>query len=244
MVKKGITDKLYIDIKDTAKFLFDKGWAERNAGNFSYRLSLDEFEELKSVYKIRKNISLLKMDCDIYNECSDFYFLISISGSKFRDIMANPIKNICIAHISKEQSSIYVAFQESKPSSEFPSHTLIHFYLCQEKPEIKAVLHTHPTNIIAFSHKYNDFDKKKINKILNSTMPEVSLFIQNGIGVVNLLDAGSFELAQETLNELKLNDVVIWKKHGCISVAENLWEAVDQIDILDKAANIALLAQL
>jgi rhamnulose-1-phosphate aldolase len=209
-------DSIYIEIKEIALFLQSKGWAERNAGNFSYRIDHETI-------------------------------LISCSGSKFRDMAIAPERHCCVVQGGCEDwrviSDDIQAEQILKsPSSEIPTHLLIHQYLSKHNPHKKAVIHTHPTHLIAFSHKYYDFPKDEQNRILRSIMPEVGMFIPAGTGFVDLLAPGSDDLATATMNELLYHDIVIWKKHGCIAVADTLWNAVDMIDITDKAAYIALLA--
>ena len=196
---------IYNEIKEIAQFIQNKGWAERNAGNVSFRL---DFEP-------------------------NFEIIISKSGSCFRDIVKHPENNCCeIKHQTPHTQN---------PSSEFPTHLLIHSL---NKQGIRAIVHTHPTHLIAFSHKYTDYTKEQINTLLNTIMPEVSMYIPNGIGVVELFPPGSNELAEATKEEFKHHDIVIWKKHGCIAISDTLWGATDLIDIVDKAAYISLLAGL
>ncbi len=243
MYKVLSSDALFYEIRDVAKFMFDKGWAERNAGNFSYRINSQDLKKYRNYYNVETELPLVDFRLNI-SEDKDLVFVISTSGSRFRDIVKDPVTNTCLVHISKNKSVVYTVSEYDKPSSEFPSHTLIHAFLSEQKPEQIAIVHTHPTNIIALSHKFGDSSKSRYNEILNSVMPEVSMFIKNGIGLVELLEAGSFELATETLRELQNHDLVIWKKHGIFCVAVDLWEAADSIDIVDKAAKIILLAQL
>jgi rhamnulose-1-phosphate aldolase len=54
---------------------------------------------------------------------------------------------------------------------------------------------------------------------------------------------GSEELTLGTLNSLKDHNVVIWEKHGCLAVGENIMEAYDNIDIIAKSASIYFLCK-
>jgi rhamnulose-1-phosphate aldolase len=201
---------LFYEIAEISAFLQQKGWAERNAGNLSYRL--------------------------------DDSILITETGAKFRDIAKNPKKYIVemsmydAKHFDKEKS-------ELQPSSELPSHLMIHEYLAVQFPEQKAILHTHPTHLIAFTHKYYDESDEVLYARLARTMPEVGLYIPRSIGFVEAAAPGSNELAITTLEKFVNHDIVIWKAHGVIGVASTLWAIVDMIDIIDKAAYISLLSQ-
>ncbi|MCL1826644.1 MAG: rhamnulose-1-phosphate aldolase [Candidatus Cloacimonetes bacterium] len=228
-------ENIYAEIQQVAEAMLHKGWAERNAGNFSLRIdpdlaaTLPEFTETKTIYD--------KKDKDLANE--HISLLISHSGAKCRDIAKNATQQ-CGLLESKGGKLTYLSHAAADPSSEFLCHLAIHRYISHTNPQIKVVLHTHPTHLIAFSHKYQHLAKYKMNKFLTGIMPELNVFIPKDIGTVKFLPPGSLELAKETIGELKEHDIVIWQKHGCLAVAETLWDAFDLIDIADKAAQIAL----
>ena len=208
MVKYDINTEL----KQIAQFLCQKGWAERNAGNFSYR--------------------------------TDESIIISDTGSKFRDIAQNPTE--FYSDIKTDFSNIYLLLSSDHntthmPSSELASHYLLHKYLKEHRPQNRAIIHTHPTYLIAFSHKFYDFSDSEITMMLSETIPEVNMYIPNGLGCVESMPAGSEQLAEATYKKIQYHDVILWKKHGCLATAETFWDAIDLIDIMDKAAYISLL---
>jgi rhamnulose-1-phosphate aldolase len=205
-------ESIYHEIKEIAKFLKYKGWAERNAGNFSYR---------------------------IQKSADSFDILISTAGSRFRDIAICPETYTVV--VSPCQYTDGQLSQKGSPSSEYPTHSAIHDFFMRYHPDKKAVIHTHPTHLIAFSHLFYKSSPDTLSSFLSDMMPEVSMYIPDGIGFVELIAPGSDDLAKATINLLKKHDIVVWKKHGCIAVGETLWDAIDLIDILDKAAQISLL---
>jgi len=259
---------IFIEIKEVAEFLFHKGWAERNAGNFSYRLNDALFCKNCQLSIVDCNCSIrhfkykieLDIDLDGLNIPTDIEpILISVSNSKFRDIAKDPASNCGIVFFENDSSGavpsskysntdfqspnklMFLCSNESqKPTSELYSHLMIHKYLAATFPNKRAVLHTHPTYLLAFSHKHYHRSKLELNKLLESMIPEVEYYIPRRTGFVDLMVPGSKELAYETINQLSDHDTVVWKKHGCLGVSETLWDAVDMIDILDKAAHIAL----
>jgi len=220
------------EIQEIAAFLVQKGWAERNAGNFSYRLDSECFDEFRYRTDLEKGID---------TGGSVDALLISVGNSKFRDVAKDPLAHCGIVLCEGDKLSFLSTREGVKPTSELSSHLLIHQYLAANSPVKKAVLHSHPTYLIAFSHKYYDYTKERLNELLADIMPEVSFYIPRGTGFVELLTPGSNELAQETIKELANHDVVVWKKHGCLAVAETLWDAVDMMDILDKAALVRMM---
>ena len=245
--------KLIEEIKEITSHCLNKGWAERNAGNFSYRLD-DNIVDVGNVFmhSVLSQEETKPHHHDpthaAFEGGCDISFLISNSGAKFRDIAKDPLKHCSIVCSKEGNLSYYSTDKKAIPSSELQSHLLIQRYLQKEQPVKKSVIHTHPTHLIAFTHKFvgthPHCPKKHLNDILESIMPEVSMFIPQKTGFVDLLPAGSSELAEATLKELTHHDVIVWKKHGCLAVAETLWDAIDMIEILDKAAYIALLSDL
>lgn len=233
-------EKIFAEIKEVSEFLLHKGWAERNAGNFSIRLDFQKYSEFLKYFDYSFEIESKNETQDIDDIC----FLISNSGSKFREIKSNQIDNICMVKIKDNKITVFATSEKVKPSSELPSHILMQDFLNKNIPENKFIIHTHPSNIIAFSHKFNHYSNKEINDLLQSIMPEVKFFVEKELGVTGLLTPGSNELALATLQQLRKHDVILWKKHGCLCASKSLWDGIDQIDILDKAAYICLIADL
>jgi rhamnulose-1-phosphate aldolase len=234
-----IKEDVFREIQEIAAFLVHKGWAERNAGNYSYRLDEEDFKRLVEVVpEYRYRVYL-----DVEFEClGGFYaLLVSVGNSRFRDVAKDPLAYCGIVLYENGRFSFISTHESVKPTSELVSHLMIHQYLAENNPNKKAVLHSHPTYLIAFSHRYYGFTKEKLNELLEEIMPEVGFYIPKRTGFVELITPGSGELAQATLKELADHDVVVWKKHGCLAVAETLWDAFDMMDILDKAAQIRLL---
>ena len=62
--------------------------------------------------------------------------------------------------------------------------------------------------------------------------------------MVPYLMPSSQELAEATLRTLADNyDVVMWEKHGVFAVDTDILEAFDQVDVLNKAAQIYIAAR-
>ena len=74
-------------------------------------------------------------------------------------------------------------------------------------------------------------------------IPETLAFAPLGIGVVPYELPGSLELANATLKKIKDYDVTMWEKHGVFAVGLDIMDAFDQVDVLNKAANIYVCAR-
>ena len=246
MDNKYIENSIF-ELMEVAQCLVNKGWVERNSGNFSLRVDEVEME----MFPVKKE---LPSSCPTHEACgvgggrggalwrmtneNKITFLITHTGSKFRDIAKSALVNLGVLKYDDGILLHHATKEGASPSSEFISHLLIHDFLAKNKPEKKIILHVHPTHLIALSHKYEGHSKNDINILLQNKLPEVKMIIPQGIGLVPLLPPGSIDLAEATINELAEHDIVLWAKHGCLVVAEDIWEAYDMVDILDKAAEI------
>lgn len=219
-----------------ASLLAQKGWAEANAGNLSVMLE-------KSSLKILPNaIGSLKLEYS-FPSLRKNLFLVTATKSRARDVLSMPDKCIGLVELGNDGVELLCRWGTMPPTSEFPAHLSI-YSACEEKrPEIRAVLHTHPPNIIALSHLPDMRDDKSINSALKMMHPEVGILLPEGISLVNFAVPGSVHLGQETSKALETCRVALWQMHGVVSIAENLDIALDQVEIVEKAAMLYLLVR-
>ncbi|RLD33700.1 MAG: rhamnulose-1-phosphate aldolase [Bacteroidetes bacterium] len=217
-----------------AEYLWHKGWAERNAGNMSVRLG-DMIVD-PDVLKDAKQIPLDRA----YPSLAGQFLLLSGSDTRMRNLAKKPAKNTCLIHIGEEGKD-YRIFKDAAsilPTSELPTHLAIHQQLIWDGRKEKALLHTHVNEVIALTQIAEYCSKDSIDNLLWGMHPETIMFIPDGIGFVPYTLPGTDEIAEKTLRALKGHRVIIWEKHGCLAVGEDLFECFDQIDILAKSANI------
>lgn len=221
----------------TAELLSKRGWAERNAGNISFNISdiSDKFhfaENNSEVYRIEKSFLAL---------CGQT-LMVSTTNSRMRDLAENPATSTCFVRIISDNEYVIDHFPEnsanSGPTSELPTHLGIHNLLLEGKRNEKAVVHTHPNELIAISHHSSLKDSERLSKLLWSMHPETIIFLPEGIGFVPYTITGSDELAERTIEVLKYHNIALWEKHGCIAVGENPLDAFDLIDTAAKSADI------
>jgi rhamnulose-1-phosphate aldolase len=75
-------------------------------------------------------------------------------------------------------------------------------------------------------------------------IPETRAFCPKGLGIVPDLLPSSVALGEATLNTLDEGyDVVMWEKHGVFAVDTDIMAAFDQVDVLNKAAQIYMSAR-
>ena len=121
---------------------------------------------------------------------------------------------------------------------ELPAHLSVHDYLIGAGRPERAVVHTHPIELVAMTHNPEFLGKDVLTRLLWSMIPETRAFCPKGLGIVPYTLPGSQELADRTIALLDDYDVVMWTKHGALAIGTDLIEAFDQIDVLSKSAKI------
>ncbi len=230
--------QILAEIAAVAGFLWQNGWAERNAGNLSYNVT-HFFDELPDEFDFEAPVTLPRTFPHLNNQL----LLITATGSRMRDVAADIPANVCLLQII-DGGKAYRKLTKPEPgkmltpTSELPTHLAIHDKLCAEGRPEKVIIHTHPVRLIAMTHIRDFCNQSVINNILWSMQPETCIFIHDGLGFVPYLQTGSDALAEATLAALDQHRVVLWEKHGCLAIGEDAWEAFDLIDIAEKSADI------
>ena len=127
----------------------------------------------------------------------------------------------------------------SSPVGATPSGELeMHYKIQREMLTTTAVVHLHPTNIIAAMYAGWNLQE------LASEFPEVSRYTKVG-PTIPVLPVTSKELADATFdalfedNKIKYH-IVGQKNHGVCAVAHNPWDAFEHIERLEHICEIAL----
>ncbi|MDL2222262.1 rhamnulose-1-phosphate aldolase, partial [Parabacteroides sp. OttesenSCG-928-N08] len=172
-------------------------------------------------------------------------FYVTGTGKRMRYVAKDPFANGSIIRVSADGTAYDIlAEQPIRPTSELPSHLLMHHYLLSQGRNNRVVLHTHPTDLIGLTHCKPYLDSKTITRLLWSMIPECRIIVPKGIGIVGYEIPGTMALARATIEQLKSHDVVFWEKHGILAVGEDIIECFDAIDTLSKSAQIFLQARM
>ena len=115
-----------------------------------------------------------------------------------------------------------------KPSMEYN----IHINIYKNRPDINAIIHSHPIYASAFAI---------INKKIDTQITGEINYILKEIAEIDYKIMGSHELAEECTNKLKHHNVGIMKNHGAITIGKNLFEAYDKMEVLEFAAHLNML---
>lgn len=227
-------------IAEVAGYLWTNGWAERNGGNITVNITDlvdDDIRNMPAIsqrYTIGEKLPHLK----------GTYFFCKGTGKRMRDLARHPMDNGSIIRILDDcESYVIIADNPVMPTSELPSHLLVHDRQIETHSGYKATLHTHPIELVAMSHNRAFLKKDVLTNILWSMIPETKAFCPLGLGIVPYELPGSVKLAQSTLHELEDYDVVMWEKHGVFAKGKDIMDAFDQGDVLSKSAKIYIDAR-
>lgn len=212
-------NRLFQDVQITARLLWERGWAEKSAGNLSV-----EVTPPREARRLKRRL-----------------FWVSSSRARFRDLARNPSSGLLLLEVHGGKVRVLEGPKSSAPTSELPAHLLIHEALCKAGWPEKAVLHTHPTELLALTHLSAFCDSRRINRALWSMLPEVRMYVPEGAAFLPYRPSGSRALGRLTASAAEKGyRVMLWEKHGAVAVGESLQEAFDSLDVLNKAAAVYL----
>lgn len=227
-------------VAEVAGYLWMKGWAERNGGNITVNVTDWVDDEIRALPAIcePKPIGV------VLPHLKGCYFYCKGTQKRMRDLARRPMENGSVIRICDDCASyVIVADQPVMPTSELPSHLSVHNELIGKGSPYKASLHTHPIELVAMSHNKAYLEKDVASTLLWSMIPETKAFCPRGLGIIPYTLPGSTELAEATIRELSDYDVVMWEKHGVFAVDEDIMAAFDQVDVLNKSAQIYIAAK-
>ena len=230
-----------MDVAEVAGYIWQKGWGERNGGNITINITEYATPEWATMPALLGKRIPLNMQLPMIKGA---YFYCKGTQKRMRDLSRAPMDNGSIIRITDEGDAYeIIADQPVMPTSELPSHLMVHNYLIESGSTYKATLHTHPIELVAMSHSPRFLDSEEMTQTLWSMIPETLAFAPLGIGVVPYELPGSLELANATLKKIKDYDVTMWEKHGVFAVDVDIMSAFDQVDVLNKSALIYVAAK-
>ena len=230
------------EIASVAGWLWQRGWAEKNAGNISVRLR----EEMlyRQAPADEHQLHPLQKPC---HSLQGHLFLVTGTNTRMRDVAKAPLDNILLIRISDDGTGYHIISPPGqtslRPTSELPSHLCIHDMLHNKRQAHRVVMHTHVTELIALTHIRALCDKTTINRILLGMHPEARVFVPEGVGFVPYLLPGTTTIGESTVKELASHDVALWEKHGVFATGRTPQETFDIIDLLAKSASIWFLCR-
>lgn len=241
--KNKALKKVIRETADVAGYLWQRGWAEGNAGNIS--VNITDFLRGEVSEPDPNPYSGLPIK---YPGLALNYFFVTGTGKRMRDLADKPLKNALIIQLNEDAGGYRTITNRPDeelvlPTSELPTHLAIHQMIAERGSAEKVVMHTHATELTALTHAKEFCNQDTLNKLLWSMHTETAMLVPKGIGFVPFLLPGSVEIAEETVKVLQNHDVAVWEKHGVFAIGETVSGSFDIIDILTKSAQIFLLCR-
>ncbi|HKK10613.1 MAG TPA: rhamnulose-1-phosphate aldolase [Bacteroidales bacterium] len=230
------------EIAYVAELVVKAGWGEATSGNIS--VNVTDIVDLTSgdIKLVSKGNTPFRDNKVLAGQT----LLVSLSGSRMRNMAERPENNLCIMDFNKYSSffDLYTLVPTTssaiKPTSETPTHLSVHESLLENGNPAKVLFHIHMTEAIVLSHFEEFLDEQKINHILWSMLPEIAMFLPEGTGFIPYLEPGSKEIGKETAKKFRNHNTVTWEKHGCLAIGKSTQDAFDKLEMLAKAIRIYL----
>ena len=243
--KRGLRDTAAFEAvlagaASVAQLLWERGWAERNAGN----LSCDVTAIVPAGLADKAPLTPLGA---AYPEWSGRCLLVTAAGARMRDVAHEPDVWCGVLRLSGDGAAYRTVWGGDgavfTPTSELPSHFAIHAALRRRGAPPRAVVHTHPTELLALSLEPGSGDEGRFNRLLWSLHPEMVVVVPSGVAVVPYVMPGTVEQGTAAGRAMETHDVALWRKHGAVAVGEDFGSAFDLLDTVNKAARLYLLCR-
>jgi rhamnulose-1-phosphate aldolase len=180
-------------IAEVAGYLWTNGWAERNGGNITVNITDLVDDNIRQMPAITEPIAIGEK----LSHLRGTYFFCKGTGKRMRDLARRPMDNGSIIRILDDcEHYEIIADNAVMPTSELPSHLLVHDKQVETGSGYKATLHTHPIELVAMSHHRPFLEKDVLTRLLWSMIPETKAFCPLGLGVVPYELPGSVKLAE------------------------------------------------
>ncbi len=118
-----------------------------------------------------------------------------------------------------------------KPSSEWRMHSEIY----KNKPEVKAIVHTHSPNATAFAVAHEEIPVVLI---------EMMFFLLGNVPLAKYAAPGSENLGINSVKAMEKRAACLLENHGVVAVGENLDEAYIRAVYVEDAANIYIKSRI
>jgi ribulose-5-phosphate 4-epimerase/fuculose-1-phosphate aldolase len=153
--------------------------------------------------------------------------LITASGVSLGD---TSLENLVMVNFETNQP-VHAPDDKYRPSKETAFHTIVY----RNRPEIRAVIHLHPTYATAFSISGSDLPLTTISAELNLKQ----------VPCIPFAPPGSTELSNQVATALMKfphSMAFMMERHGTITMAPDLTGAYNLSDLIEQTANEAFVS--
>ena len=221
----------------TANDGWEQGWHERNGGNLSYRIRLEEVEAVKEDFEPKEWQPIGTTVPKLAKE----YFIVTGSGKYFRNVIIKPEDSICIIELDEKGENYHIVWglvNGGRPTSELPTHLMNHeVKMSATGGNHRVIYHAHPTNIIALTFVL-PLEDKVFTRELWEMSTECPVIFPEGVGVVPWMVPGGRDIAVATSELMKKYNLAIWAHHGMFASGEDFDLTFGLMHTAEKSAEI------
>ena len=222
---------------------WEQGWHERNGGNLTYRMTDEDVRSSQSFFYEQPS-SWMPMGVHADNLRGAF-FAVTGAGRFMRNVQLDVAHNVGIVEINEAGDAWRIVWglrDGGLPTSEFPSHFMIHSVRMQATDGASRVLyHAHPENVIALT-KVMPLSSREFTRALWKAMTECIIVFPKGVGVVEWMVPGGADIARATSELMKTYDACIWASHGLFASGPDFDMTFGLMHTIEKAAGIHVKA--
>ena len=220
--------------------MYRLGWDERNGGNVSILLyDGDILPYISRNYVGRTDKRVFHLGYDA-SPLAGRFILVTATGHYFRNISRTPESSLGVLRISDDGKSAECVWgfnDGGAPTSELASHLMTHIARLSADKEHTAVMHVHPTNIVAMTYVHT-LDEKAFTRSLWKRHTECMMVFPEGVAVLPWMLFGCDSLGVATAQKMRDFRLVVWAHHGILGTGRTLDDAFGLIECAEKAAEI------
>jgi rhamnulose-1-phosphate aldolase len=220
-----------------ARDLWLRGWVEGNAGNLSYRLRPEDLSGGTLQEGPWHDLGAHLPDV------AGRHLLLTATGSFFRELAHAPERNLGVIEVEesgRRYRTVWGYRDGGRPTSELLPHLRAHAARIRTgQDEDRAVLHTHPTNLIALTYAV-PLTTRSLTRILWEMHTECIIVFPQGCGFVDWRLPGSEEQARATEEIFEKRTLAVWEHHGAVAVGADFEKAFGLMETAEKVAGIYL----
>lgn len=156
------------------------------------------------------------------------HIILSPSGIPIAGMFPDDLCLVDISEVGQDK------FKILKARHEFTSEIYLHSKIYKNRPEIKAIVHSHPPMVTAYACT---------NKEINFKILEDQKWYIGEVEYLPFVSSSTKELAEVAWPKLTKNYILILKNHGMVALGDSLCEAVNITELLEELAKISYYAQ-
>jgi L-fuculose-phosphate aldolase len=113
------------------------------------------------------------------------------------------------------------------------SEVLMHLFILRKRPDVQAIVHTHPSLTIALV---------SAGHTVKAMFPDFVVYLGTEVPNIEYVTPTTRELAEKAVEALGTGPVVTMTNHGALTVGRNFKEALLRAEVLEEGAGVQMAA--